>query len=49
MKSVVKYWNMLPREVVNAPNLSEFKRHLDNALNNMLYLLVSPEMVTQLD
>ncbi|KAK4831069.1 hypothetical protein QYF61_015126 [Mycteria americana] len=34
--SVVKHWNRLPREVVDAPSLSVFKRHLDNALNNML-------------
>ena len=33
---VVKPWNRLPREVVDAPSLSVFKRHLDNALNNML-------------
>ncbi|KAK4828438.1 hypothetical protein QYF61_026595 [Mycteria americana] len=33
---VVKHWNRLPREVVDAPCLSVFKRHLDNALNNML-------------
>ena len=44
---VVKPWNRLPREVVDAPSLSVFKRHLDNALNNML--LVSPEVVRQLD
>ncbi|KAK4822685.1 hypothetical protein QYF61_019554, partial [Mycteria americana] len=42
-ESVVKHWNRLPREVVDAPSLSVFKRHLDNALNNMLQLLVSPE------
>ena len=35
---VVKPCNRLPREVVDAPSLSVFKRHLDNALNNMLYL-----------
>ena len=33
---VVKHWNRLPREVVDATCLSVFKRHLDNALNNML-------------
>ncbi|KAK4824025.1 hypothetical protein QYF61_009616 [Mycteria americana] len=33
---LVKHWNRLPREVVDAPSLSVFKRHLDNALNNML-------------
>ena len=34
-KRVVKHWNRLPREVFDAPSLSVFKRHLDNALNNM--------------
>ena len=33
---VVKPWNRLPREVVDAPSLSMFKRHLDNALSSML-------------
>ena len=33
---VVKHWNRLPREVVNAPCLSAFKVHLDNALSNVL-------------
>ena len=46
---VVKHWNRLPREVVDAPSLSVFKRHLDNALKNMLEFLVSPEVVRQLD
>ncbi|KAK4806876.1 hypothetical protein QYF61_012597 [Mycteria americana] len=35
-ESVVKRWTRLPREVVDAPSLSVFKRHLDIALNNML-------------
>ena len=35
---VVKHWNRLPREEVDAPSLSVFKRHLDNALNTMLEL-----------
>lgn len=33
---VVKRWNRLQREVVDASWLSAFKRHLDHALNNML-------------
>lgn len=33
---LVKYWNSLPREAVDIPYLSLFKRHLNNALNNML-------------
>ena len=32
---VVKHWNGLPREAVNAPSLLVFKRHLGKALNNM--------------
>ena len=35
-KRVVKPWNRLPREAVNAPDLSVYKRLLDNALNKML-------------
>jgi len=33
---VVKHWNRLPREVVDAPSMSVFKRHLDNVFNIML-------------
>jgi len=33
---VVTQWNRLPREVLGAPSLSVLKRHLDNALDNML-------------
>jgi len=35
-KSMVKHWNRLPRDVVGARCLSVFKRHSDNALNNLL-------------
>jgi len=45
---VVKDENRLPRELVDAPSLSGFKRHLDNALNNMLEVFISPELVRQL-
>lgn len=38
-----------PSEVANAPSLSVFKGHLDNALNNILEFLVSPELVRQLN
>ncbi|KFV59519.1 hypothetical protein N341_03990, partial [Tyto alba] len=34
-KRVVKHWNRLPREVVDAPSLSVFKKYLDNALNTL--------------
>ncbi|KFZ51611.1 hypothetical protein N321_05637, partial [Antrostomus carolinensis] len=33
---VVKHRNRLPREMVDAPGLSVFNSHLDNALTNML-------------
>ena len=33
---VVGHWNRLPREVVRAPSLSEFKEHLDDALSHMI-------------
>lgn len=29
MQKVVEFWPRLPREVVSAPNLTEFKKQLD--------------------
>jgi len=33
---VVKHWNGLPREVVEAPSLEAFKARLDEALSNLV-------------
>jgi len=33
---VVKHWNVLPREVVDAPSLEMFKVRLDGALSNLV-------------
>ncbi|KFP13416.1 hypothetical protein Z169_13838, partial [Egretta garzetta] len=33
---VVKHWNGLPREVVEAPSLEAFKARLDGALSNLM-------------
>jgi len=38
---VVKQWNGLPREVVEAPSLETFKTRLDRALSNLILLAVS--------
>lgn len=42
---MVKHWNRSSRKVVDVPQLSESKRHLDSALINILYLLASSEVV----
>jgi len=34
-RRVLKYWNRLPREVVEAPSLETFKVRLDGALSNL--------------
>ncbi|KFP12652.1 hypothetical protein Z169_06438, partial [Egretta garzetta] len=33
---VVKHWNRLPREAVEAPSLEAFKARMDGALSNLL-------------
>ena len=33
---LVRHWNRLPSEVVDAPSLKEFKARLDGALNNLV-------------
>ncbi|KFP23020.1 hypothetical protein Z169_13291, partial [Egretta garzetta] len=33
---VVKHWNRLPREVVEAPSLETLKARLDGALSNLI-------------
>ena len=34
--SVVRHWNRLPREAVDAPSLEAFKARLDGALSNLV-------------
>ncbi|KFW87888.1 hypothetical protein N336_07120, partial [Phalacrocorax carbo] len=33
---VVRHWNRLPREVVDAPSLAVFKARLDGALSSLV-------------
>ena len=33
---VVRHWNKLPREAVDAPSLEVFKARLDGALSNLV-------------
>ncbi|KFW67767.1 hypothetical protein AS28_14584, partial [Pygoscelis adeliae] len=33
---VVRHWNSLPREVVDAPSLEVFKARLDGTLSNLV-------------
>ena len=36
MQRVVKHWNRLPKEVVDAPSLDAFKARLDGALGGVI-------------
>ncbi len=33
---VVRHWNRLPRDVVDAPSMETFKERLDQALGNVI-------------
>ena len=46
---VVKHWNGLPGEVVEAPSLETFKTRLDRALSNLIKLAVSLLAARRLD
>jgi len=41
MTRVVKHWNGLPREAVEAPSLETFKPRLDRALSSLVWLKIS--------
>ncbi|KAK4818682.1 hypothetical protein QYF61_017903 [Mycteria americana] len=46
---VVRHWNRLPREVVDAPSLETFKARLDRALSNLIWWKMSLPMAGGLD
>jgi len=41
MMRVVKHWNGLPGEMVDAPSLETCKARLDGALSNLVWLKMS--------
>jgi len=43
-ESVMRCWNKLPREVVDAPSPEVFKTRLDGALGNLIWRLVALPM-----
>lgn len=38
LKKVNRYWNRLPRDAVMTPSMPEFKKHLDNAFRNTVFI-----------
>ena len=46
---LVKHWNRLPREVVDAPSLKTFKVRLDGALSNLIQFTMSLLIAEGLD
>jgi len=46
---LVRHWDRLPREVVDAPTLELLKVRLDGALSHLIKLKVSLPMAGELD
>ena len=46
---VVRHWNRLPREAVDAPSLEVFKARLDGALSNLVWWKVSVPVARALE
>ena len=42
---MVRHWNKLPREAVDAPSLEAFKARLDGALGSLTYWVAALRMV----
>jgi len=46
---MVRHWNKLPREAVDAPSLQGFKARLEGALSNLVWWKVSLPMARGLE